>query len=162
MRGVFVVAPLAIFFALPVQGKGSESVFSASLLQLSQGASALQRGEAVVGIRSTEAGLTKALPPREAAAAHSNLCAGFVLLEQFDEALAHCDRAEGLDPSNWRIYNNRAAALLGKGLVEDAIIEIRRGLAIRPEASKLIRSLEIAREHKHRATSDPSSWGQGI
>ena len=45
-----------------------------------------------------------------------------------------CDRAEQIDPSNWRIYNNRASALMGRGLVNQAISEFRRGLSVRPTA----------------------------
>ncbi len=78
-----------------------------------------------------------------------------MLLASFLEAIEHCDRAEQLDPGNWRIYNNRASALLGRGLVDQAIAEFQRGLAIQPQADLLVKSLGVALERKRQGSSLP-------
>lgn len=131
----------------------SQTLYSSDYPLLEAGARALERGDAEEGIRLTRAALRDSLPLRDGAAAHSNLCAGFVLLERFVTATAHCDRAEALDPTNWRIYNNRAVAYLGRDLLDEAIRDFRRALSLRPGADMLQRSLAVA-EARRQSRSD--------
>ncbi len=140
---------LAPLLALPSRSD-SQSVFSTRLAQLGAGARALERGEALDGIRLTEAALQQPLAPHDGAAAYSNLCAGYVMLGYLAAAIELCNRAQELDPSNWRIYNNRAAALLGRGRIDDAISDLRRALMIRPQAAIASQGLASALDQKRR------------
>jgi Tfp pilus assembly protein PilF len=83
---------------------------------LQKGADALRDGDFVRGIELTTEGLRRPNSPRDIAAAYSNLCAGFVGIRQYDTALAKCDEALKIDARNWRTWNNRAAAHIGKGM----------------------------------------------
>ena len=65
------------------------------------------------GVRLTLAGLEQPTAPRDQAAGHSNVCAGYAALKRWNEALEHCNRALELDRNNWRTYNNRAAVFVG-------------------------------------------------
>jgi tetratricopeptide (TPR) repeat protein len=110
---------------------------------LTRGAEALQAGRADEGVRLTLEGLKLPTPAHDLAAAHSNLCAGYVLLHRYDEALAHCNTSISLDPSNWRAFNNRAAAFAAQGLYDKAIEDVLAGLKLAPGASLLHLSLSI-------------------
>jgi tetratricopeptide (TPR) repeat protein len=131
----------------------SESATSATVLGpsnelLAEGARALEEGRTEEGVRLTSEGLRRPNHPQDEAAGHSNLCAGYVMLRRWDEALEHCNRSLEIDDDNWRTYNNRAAVYVGKGLFDLAIADVESGLAIAPESSTLKRSLRIVHEHK--------------
>jgi tetratricopeptide (TPR) repeat protein len=110
---------------------------------LTRGAQALIDGQAEEGVRLTLEGLKLPAPPRNIAAAHANLCAGYVLLHRYDEALAQCNTAIELDATNWRAFNNRAAVFSAQGLYEKAIEDVLVGLKISPSATVLHQSLTI-------------------
>ena len=96
---------------------------------LSDGATALQEGRVEEGIRLTLDGLKRPTDVHDLAAGHSNLCAGYALLQRWDEALQECNASLALDKTNWRAFNNRAAALVGKGkydLALSGILSFRR------------------------------------
>ncbi len=116
--------------------------------QLSDGASALEAGHAEEGLRLTLAGLTEAASPHELAAGHANACAAFAMLQQWEEALEHCNQSIEMDGSNWRAYNNRAAVYVAKGLYDLAIHDIETGLALAPNSPTLRESLRVARRNK--------------
>jgi len=132
--------------ALPDAKPGSATVIAGENSLLADGASALREGRASDGIRLTLAGLKLAGSTRDTAAAHSNLCAGYVLLHQYDEALAQCDLSISLDPHNWRPYNNRAAAYAACGRYDEALADVMAGLKIAPGSPVLLLSLKIIRE----------------
>jgi tetratricopeptide (TPR) repeat protein len=111
--------------------------------QLADGANALLAGRAEDGVRLTLEGLKQPTPANLVAAAHANLCAGYVLLQRFEEALAHCNTSIAMDPNNWHAYCNRAAVFAARSLYEEAIADVRTGLKLAPNSSKLHDSLEI-------------------
>jgi len=111
--------------------------------QLADGATALEAGRAEDGVRLTLEGLKQPTPPDIAAAAHANLCAGYVLLKRLDEALAHCNTAIAIDPNNWHAYNNRAAVFSARSLYDEAITDVRMGLKLAPNSATLHKSLQI-------------------
>jgi tetratricopeptide (TPR) repeat protein len=125
----------------------STTVIGASAL-LSDGASALEAGRAEEGLRLTLAGLTEPLSTRELAAGHANACAALAMLNQWDEALTHCDQSIQLDGSNWRAYNNRAAVYVAKGLYDLAIRDIQTGLSMAPNSRTLLESMRVTRRNK--------------
>jgi tetratricopeptide (TPR) repeat protein len=115
---------------------------------LAEGAAKLEAGRVQEGIELTLAGLKAPNTFRDAAAGHSNVCAGYAMLKQWEEALRHCNTALGLDDSNWRTYNNRAAVFVGLGQYELAIADLRTGLEMAPKSRTLLESLRIAQQNK--------------
>ena len=73
---------------------------------LTEGSQALEAGHFEEGVRLTLAGLNQPTSARDLAAAHSNICAGYVALKRWKDALAHCNHSLELDRTNWRTYNN--------------------------------------------------------
>ncbi len=110
---------------------------------LSDGARALEIGDYEEGIRLTLEGLKFVTSPRNRVSALNNLCAGYTANRQFDEAMRNCDMAIELDDRNWRIYNNRALAHLGKGRIDAAKRDLAKGLSLNPESQKLTRVAEL-------------------
>ncbi len=108
---------------------------------LANGAQALLEGDAEEGVRLTRLGLAAALGRRERQAALGNLCAGYLLLDQFDEAIGYCDQALAENDRNWRVYNNRALVYLRLARFEEAEADIVRGQELAPNA----RTLKVAK-----------------
>jgi len=102
------------------------------------------------GIELTEQGLASLASPSDRAAAFSNLCAAYVALRDFDRALEECDQALKLDTGNWRTYNNRAGALIGKGRLDEALHDVEAGLALDPAAGTLRQTETIVRNELKR------------
>jgi tetratricopeptide (TPR) repeat protein len=155
LRSAGRVAAICLFLALSgcvaaalAPAGASRTVVGPRADPLVLGAQALEAGRAREGISLTLAGLARVSESREAAAAHSNLCAGYAMLQQWDEALGHCNRALELDPANWRSWNNRAAVFVARGEYERAISDVNSGLRIAPDSAVLLRSLEVVREHQ--------------
>ena len=104
---------------------------------LAAGAQALRLGKAEEGIRLTRLGLAVAHGQRERQAALANLCAGYVLLEQYDTALTYCDSALEENERNWRAYSNRALAYVKMKRFEEAEADVARGQELQPNAWSL-------------------------
>jgi len=104
---------------------------------LADGARALLLGDAEEGIRLTRLGLAMAHGQRERQVALSNLCAGYVLLEQYDTALTYCDSALAENERNWRTYSNRALAYVKLKRFDEAEADIVRGQELQPNARNL-------------------------
>ena len=138
----------------------SSTVISSENPMLAQGARALEAGDAAEGVRLTLEGLKAPSPLHDLAAGRANLCAGYVLLHRYDEALAACNLSIALDPGNWRAYNNRAAVFAAQGFYELAAADIQTGLKIAPNAAVLLKSLAIIHRdqellrHHRRVASD--------
>ena len=69
--------------------------------------------------------------------AHSNLCAGFLLLNQLDTALIHCNWVLERDPGHWRTYNNRALVYLRLERFAESEADIERGQRLNPRSENL-------------------------
>jgi tetratricopeptide (TPR) repeat protein len=143
---VAVLATSAIVHAAePAQ---SATVMGPTNPQLSEGATALESGRVEEGIRLTLDGLQIPTTPQDKAAGYANLCAGYAMLKQWDEALQHCNTSLALDPRNWRTFNNRAAVYAGRGQYDLAMKDIRAGLDLAPKSSTLLESLRIVQQNK--------------
>jgi tetratricopeptide (TPR) repeat protein len=115
----------------------SKTVIGPRNIQLADGADALMAGDGEEGVRLTLLGLEAAHGSYEAKIAHANLCAGFLLIEQPQTALKHCNWVLERHESHWRTYNNRALVYLRLQRYQEAEDDIRKGQELRPNSRKL-------------------------
>ena len=78
--------------------------------ELKDGAEALLSGRAERGVELTQRGLERARGAYERQAALSNLCAGYVMLRDYETAIDYCNQALAENNQNWRALSNRALA----------------------------------------------------
>jgi tetratricopeptide (TPR) repeat protein len=109
--------------------------------ELKEGADRLLLGHADEGVRLTLRGLRVAQGAREEEAALSNLCAGYIMLKNYDEALKYCDLLLTRNDRNWRGYNNRAVVYINTEQYDKAHADLLKGEELNPGA----RTLRIAR-----------------
>lgn len=145
MRKILAIM-LAVALAPAAWGQGAERMKSDTVTKtvigpnnpaLQDGAQALLAGRAEEGVRLTHEGLRKATGPREEEAALSNLCAGYVMLEKFDDAMQYCELLIRRNDENWRAYNNRAVIYIKTGQYERAERDLERGEELKPGAHTL-------------------------
>jgi tetratricopeptide (TPR) repeat protein len=115
---------------------------------LSDGAAAMMSGDWERGVELTQMGLNGALSQTDRAAAYANLCAGYAALKKYERALENCDQSLAIYDGNWRAWQNRAAAHLGLGKIEESLRDIQRGLQLNPDSEDLQKTLAIARDHE--------------
>lgn len=108
---------------------------------LQEGARQLLRGNGELGVELTLRGLAVAQGAREEEAALSNLCAGYIMLKQYDVALQYCDLVIARNDRNWRGYNNRALVYIHTKQYDKAHADLQKGEELNPDA----RTLQIAR-----------------
>ena len=108
---------------------------------LYEGAQALLSGNNEQGIELTLEGLEIAHGRREEEAALSNLCAGYIKVGKYSEALKYCDILLTRNEKNWRGYNNRAVIYIMTKQYEKAESDLVSGEALNPGA----RTLKVAR-----------------
>jgi len=108
---------------------------------LYDGAQELLAGNDAEGVRLTHKGLQLALGAREEEAALSNLCAGYIKLALYDNALKYCELLLARNDKNWRGYNNRAIIYIMTKQWDKADQDLTRGEELHPNA----RTLKVAR-----------------
>jgi len=142
---LLVVAVLATPVALAQNADrmqdGPTTIIGPRNPDLQEGAQQLLAGRAEEGIKLTLRGLKVAQGAREEEAALSNLCAGYIMLENFDEALKYCEMLIARNDASWRGYNNRAVIYINTKEYEKAHRDLVRGEELNPGA----RTLRIAR-----------------
>jgi tetratricopeptide (TPR) repeat protein len=119
-------------------------------VMLADGAAALMSGQWQRGVELTQMGLTFAISQEDRASGLANLCAGFAALKQYQRALDYCDQSIAISEGNWRTWQNRAAANLGLGKIEESLDDIERGLQLNPDSEALQKTLAIARAQEKR------------
>lgn len=112
---------------------------------LADGAMALMNGQWDKGIQLTLMGMSGSASNEDRAAGFANLCAGYIATKKYERALQNCDQSLALMNSNWRAWQNRAAANLALGRIDESMRDIQQGLAINPDSQELQKTLEIAR-----------------
>ena len=120
---------------------GAATVIGPRNVPLHLGAEALMAGDSEEGVRQTLRGLQLAHGRREEEAALSNLCAGYIKLGNYTEALKYCDILLTRNDKNWRGYNNRAVVYIMTKQYEKALGDLEKGEALNPGA----RTLKVAR-----------------
>ena len=150
MVRLFTIAAVAAALLLPAAGwpqntdrtaDGPVTVLGPRNPDLKEGAQALLAGNAERGVELTLSGLEVATGAREEEAALSNLCAGYIMLRKYDEALQYCNLLLARNDRNWRGYNNRAVVFINTGEYEKAHADLLKGEELNPNA----RTLRIAR-----------------
>ena len=132
-----LVAIVLLTWSQVAAEQGSKTVLGPRNVPLADGADALIAGDVEEGMRLTLQGLAIAQGVREKKTAHSNLCAGYLMMDKPLTALKHCDEALAIDPDFWRAYNNRALVYLRLERFEESEADVARGQALRPSANKL-------------------------
>lgn len=130
----------------PVPSSSTTVIGGNELLQ--EGAAEMRQGNYQRGVELTLEGLKRPNAQHDVAAALSNLCAGYVGLRQFEVALRNCDESLALNDSNWRTWNNRAAAHLGKGMYDAALRDVESGLERAPASNTLKKTRAIVLERQ--------------
>ena len=118
-------------------------------MPLQLGAEALMDGNNAEGVRLTHQGLRIAHGSREEEAALSNLCAGYIKLKLFDQALKYCNLLLARNDEHWRGYNNRAVAYIMTEQWDKAKADLEKGEQLRPGATtmKIARSMYMDAVH---------------
>ena len=115
----------------------SRTVIGPSNIFLSDGAQALLDKDGEEGVRLTLLGLAAAQGQRERIAALSNLCAGYLLLNQAEVALDYCNKALAESDRNWQAYCNRALVYIRLKRFEEAAADVVRGQELAPNSRNL-------------------------
>jgi tetratricopeptide (TPR) repeat protein len=131
-------------WADPPPAASSNTVIGPNAM-LADGAAELMNRNWERGIQLTQMGLTGTVSTEDRAAGYANLCAGYSALKKYERALENCDQSVAIAPNNWKAWQNRAAANLGLGRIEESLRDIERGLAINPDSPELQKTLAIAR-----------------
>lgn len=137
LRVCVAIASLAAAVAVADQDAQSKTVIGPSNPDLYYGAEALMAGDGQEGVRRTLLGLQYAQGLREQKIGHGNLCAGFLMLDQPETALHHCNWVLQRDERHWRTYNNRALVYLSLKRYDESEADIAKGQALNPKSETL-------------------------
>lgn len=138
MRGLIVVLLLAGPVGPAAADRLNETVIGTNPL-LAAGERALRAGDYEQGLRLTLDGSRSAVSLHDRPGVYNNLCAGYVGVRRYAQALVACDKALEVRAQDWRVFNNRALALLGLGRIAAARADVDRGLALHPGSPTLAR-----------------------
>lgn len=147
LAALFLPADAAI--AGTMVGEGEVAVGPTKNAKLQDGAGALSAGDAEEGIELTMAGLKEARSTLERRTALSNLCAGYLMLEQLDHALHYCNQALEINDQNWRVYNNRALIYVLQRRFDEAESDLAKCDELHPTSreTRIVRQLLMHARH---------------
>lgn len=128
---------LVLLIGITSQAQDNSTVLGPSNVPLQDGANALRVGDAEEGVRLTLLGLSQASNARERQTAQSNLCAGYALLQRYQEGLAYCDAVLKVNDQHWRALSNRALIYIKLRRFDEADADLTAGEAISPNANTL-------------------------
>ncbi len=128
---------LLVMTAQLLLAQESRTVIGPKNPPLQQGAEALLTGDAKEGVRLTLQGLAQASSAKERQTAWSNLCAGYVMLEDLETGLEFCNRVIEETDRNWRAFSNRALIYVRLQRYEEAEQDLLQAEAISPGARTL-------------------------
>jgi tetratricopeptide (TPR) repeat protein len=119
------------------RSSGPKTVIGPRNPDLQRGSQLLLAGKADQGVELTLQGLKVAQGAREEEAALSNLCAGYIMLEQYDEALKYCELLLARNEKSWRGYNNRAVIYIATEQYAKAHRDLVRAEELNPGAQTI-------------------------
>jgi len=137
---------IAVFLCLTISAavaQESKTVIGPSNPDLHNGANALLDGDAEEGVRLTLRGLQHEPSGRNRVIAMSNLCAGYIMLEELNTALSYCDQVLEKNDRYWRAYSNRALAYVKLERYDKAEQDLQKAeqLASNARTVKIVRSM---------------------
>ncbi len=134
----FAIALIAANLLVPASlAEESKVVIGPRNLDLADGAQELLAGNAREGVELTLRGLQVAQGRREKEAALSNLCAGYIMIEQLESALMYCNMLLQSNDRHWRGRNNRALIYVMQKDYKKAEADLLVGQEINPNARTL-------------------------
>lgn len=136
LRLATLVACIACFSVAAV-AQDARTVIGPRNPDLADGANALLAGDAKEGVRLTLIGLEHSASARDRKTAMSNLCAGYVLLDELDTALEYCNRVLEIDDKHWKAYSNRALVYVRMQRYDEAEADLQSGETLAPNARTL-------------------------
>jgi len=147
--GGLILVSLSLLASTLTVAEESKTVIGPSNIFLYDGANALMVGDGERGVRLTLLGLERANGNRQKKIAHSNLCAGYLLMGQPESALRHCNWVLERDPVHWRTYNNRALVYMRLERFAEAEEDIRNGQELRPGSKnlKIVKGMYLDETH---------------
>jgi tetratricopeptide (TPR) repeat protein len=135
---IFATALIASILLAPAsRSEENKVVIGPRNLDLHEGAQELMAGNAEDGVELTLRGLQTAQGKRETEAALSNLCAGYIMINELDTALNYCNQLISANEKHWRGRNNRALIYVMKKEYGKAEQDLLIGQEINPNASTL-------------------------
>ena len=116
---------------------------------LAEGAQELLAGNAADGVELTLRGLAVAQGKREKESALSNLCAGYIMLDNLDSALMYCDMLLLGNERHWRGLNNRALIYVMRAEYDKAETDISIAQEVNPNARtvKVVTGMLLDKTH---------------
>ena len=135
--GIAIAILGTILHFAAIGAEQSKVVIGPRNLDLAEGAQELLAGNAAEGVKLTLRGLQSAQGKREKEAALSNLCAGYIMINQLDSALTYCNMLLASNDRHWRGYNNRALIYVMKKEYKKAEEDLLTGQEINPNARTL-------------------------
>src|SRR5690349_15946897 len=100
MTGALVTYPSC---ADSTQEANSNTVLGPNAM-LSEGAAAMMNGKWEQGVLLTQMGMMGTVSIQDRAAGYANLCAAYVALNKYEQALESCNRSIELAENNWRAW----------------------------------------------------------
>jgi tetratricopeptide (TPR) repeat protein len=136
------IAVLGLPFG-PATAEESKTVIGPTNPDLHDGAQALLAGDADNGVRLTLQGLRFETRKRERLIGMSNLCAGYIMLNDLETALDYCNQVIEANPQLWRAYSNRALIYVLSKRLQEAEQDLQKAEALSPNARsvKVVRSM---------------------
>lgn len=147
---VFVITLItAMSLAAPARSEENKLIIGPRNLDLHEGAQELLAGNAREGVELTLRGLQSAQGKQEKEAALSNLCAGYIMIDQLDTALEYCNMLLADNDRHWRGYNNRALIYVMRKEYDKAQKDLTMGQELNPNARtlKVVKSMLLDATH---------------
>ncbi len=134
----FAYTVIAAMSILPASwAEESKVVIGPRNPDLTEGAQELLAGNAEDGVELTLRGLAVAQGKREKEAALSNLCAGYIMIDDLDSALMYCNMLLTANDRHWRGLNNRALIYVMRENYKNAEQDLLIAQDINPNARTL-------------------------
>jgi len=139
----FLIAVCLCLTLSNTDAQESKTVIGPSNPDLYDGANALLAHDAEEGVRLTLLGLQRESSSRNRLIAMSNLCAGYIMLDQLDTALSYCNQVLEKNDRYWRAYSNRALAYVKLERYEEAERDLQEAESLTTTARtvKIVRSM---------------------
>lgn len=131
---LLLVVAAPILLVRVADGQEAKTVVGPYNPELTAGAEALLAGDAERGVRLTLKGLQRETRSYDRRTGLSNLCAGYILLDDLETALGYCNRVLEETDRHWRAYSNRALVFVKLGRYAEAEADLERAEAIAPKA----------------------------